>query len=194
VPHRALIDHGRRAAGFVTSMAAVALVGCSAGTANGPAPGTRQPLTSAPASTSPVPMVDKAKQEALAAYRGMWRDFVAAGITSDWRSPTLGQYATGVALTNLSRGLYADHYNGLVTKGEPVLNPSVFSVDPPQDPTTVVITDCGDSTHWLKYRANNGHLADDKPGGRSLINAIVDKQSDGSWKVSDYGVHEIGTC
>lgn len=195
--NRAVIDHGRRAAtGFVTGMAAVALVACSAGTANGPALGTRQPLTSAttPTATSPVSVVDKAKQEALAAYRGMWQDFVAAGITSDWRSPTLGQYATGVALTNLSRGLYADHYNGLVTKGEPVLDPSVLSVDPPQDPTTVVVTDCGDSTRWLKYRANNGHLADDKPGGRSLINAIVDKQPDGSWKVSDYGVHEIGTC
>jgi hypothetical protein len=199
VGSRALIEHGRGVvAGFVTGMAAVALVACSAGTANAPTPGTRQPLTPAPppaaAPTSPVSVVDRAQQEALTAYRGMWQDFAAAGATSDWRSPRLGQYATGVALTNLSRGLYADHYNGLVTKGEPILNPSVFSVDPPQDPTTVVITDCGDSTQWLKYRADNGQLADDKPGGRRLINAIVDKQSDGSWKVSDYGAHEIGTC
>jgi hypothetical protein len=196
-----LIDHGRGVvAGFVTAMAAVVLVACSAGTATAPALGTQPPLTPAPATTppaaptSPVSVVDRAQQEALEAYRGMWRDFAAAGATSDWRSPRLGQYATGVALTNLSRGLYADHYNGLVTKGEPILNPSVFSVDPPQDPAKVVITDCGDSTHWLKYRADNGQLADDKPGGRRLINAIVDKQSDGSWKVSDYGVHEIGTC
>lgn len=199
VGSRTLIDHGRGVvAGFVTGMAVVALVACSAGPVNAPVLGTRQPLTPAPtsaaASTSPVSVVDKAQQEALAAYRGMWQDFGAAGATSDWRSPTLGRYAIGVALTNLSRGLYADHYNGLVTKGEPILNPTVFSVDPPQDPTKVVITDCGDSTHWLKYRADNGQLADDKPGGRRLINAIVDKQSDGSWKVSDYGVHEIGTC
>jgi hypothetical protein len=195
VGSRALIEHGR---GVMAGMAAVALVACSAGTANAPAPGTRQPLTPATppaaAPTSPVSVVDRAKQEALEAYRGMWQDFAAAGATSDWRSPRLGRYATGVALTNLSRGLYADHYNGLVTKGEPIFNPSVFSVDPPQDPAKVVITDCGDSTHWLKYRADNGRLADDKPGGRSRINAIVDKQSDGSWKVSDYGVHEIGTC
>lgn len=194
----ALIDHSRRAAGLVTGLAVavVALVACSAGTVTARVSGTRQPLTppQTPASTASVPAVDKAKQEALAAYRGMWADFAAAGTTSDWRSPTLGQYATGVALTNLSRGLYADHYNGLVTKGEPILHPGVFSVDPPQDPTTVVITDCGDSTHWLKYRADNGQLADDKPGGRSQINAIVQRQSDGSWKVSDYGVHEIGTC
>ncbi|WP_017984978.1 hypothetical protein [Amycolatopsis methanolica] len=63
--------------------------------------------------------MDNAKQDALASYRGRWRDFVAAGTTSDWQSPKLGRYATGIALTNMSRALYADHYNGLVTKGEP---------------------------------------------------------------------------
>ena len=36
--------------------------------------------------------------------------------------------------------------------------------------------------------------ADTKPGGRQLINAIVEKQADGSWKVSDFGVHDTGTC
>lgn len=51
------------------------------------------------------------------AYRGMWQDFAAAGATSDWQSPRLGRSATAVALTNLSRGLYADRYNRLVTRG-----------------------------------------------------------------------------
>jgi hypothetical protein len=138
--------------------------------------------------------VDKAKQDALAAYRGMWQDFVEAGHTSDWQSPKLGQYATGVALTNLSRGLYADHYNGLVTKGEPTLNPSVSSVESPNDPKKITVTDCGDSTHWLKYRADNGQPADNTPGGRRLINAVVQEQADGSWKVTEYGVHEVGSC
>ncbi|WP_297537981.1 hypothetical protein [Amycolatopsis sp.] len=151
------------------------------------------PTSTSAAPTTTVSPVDKAKQDALAAYNGMWQDFVAVGTTSDWQSPKLGQYATGIALTNLSRGLYADHYNGLVTKGAPVLNPSVSSVEPPNDPKKIIVTDCGDSTHWLKYRADTGQLAD-TPGGRHLINAIVEKQSDGSWKVSDYGVHDLGTC
>lgn len=144
--------------------------------------------------TSPPSPTDAAAERALAAYRGMWQDFVAAGTTSDWQSPKLGQHATGVALTNLSRSLYADHYNGLVTKGEPALNPSVSSFEPPHAPVKIIVTDCGDSTQWLKYRADTGRPVDDKPGGRRLINAIVEKQSDGSWKVSDYGVHEVGTC
>ncbi|GHE80962.1 hypothetical protein GCM10017786_09050 [Amycolatopsis deserti] len=158
-------------------------------------PSTAAPAPSAAVSTSPSPTgEDKAKQEALAAYRAMWADFVQAGITSDWQSPKLGDHATGLALTNLSRGLYADHYNGLVTKGQPILNPTVSSVEPAGDPVKIIVSDCGDSTNWLKYRADNGQLADDEPGGRHAINAIVEKQADGSWKVTDYGVHDAGTC
>ncbi|WP_245960236.1 hypothetical protein [Prauserella flavalba] len=138
--------------------------------------------------------VDAAKQAALAAYQGMWADYAAAATTSDWQSPKLSQYATGLALSTISRGLYADHYNGLVSRGSPVLHPSVSSVDPPNDPTKVMITDCGDSSHWLQYRADNGQLADNTPGGRRLINATVQKQADGSWKVSDFGVHDLGSC
>ncbi|WP_228769861.1 hypothetical protein [Actinokineospora alba] len=138
--------------------------------------------------------MDKAKQDALIAYRGMWKDFVAAGTTSDWQSPTLGRYATGVALTNMSRSLYADHANGLVTKGEPTYEPAVSSVEPSDNPNKIVITDCSDDSRWLKYKAATGQLANDTPGGRHLINAIVLKQADGSWKVSEYGVHEAGTC
>lgn len=124
----------------------------------------------------------------------MWGDFVAASATSDWQSPKLGQYATGLALSTLSRGLYADHYNGLVSKGTPTHTAQVSSVDPPNNPTKVIVTDCSDSTKALKYRADNGQLANDSPGGRRLINATVQKQSDGSWKVSDFGVQGVGTC
>ncbi|MBW0113957.1 hypothetical protein I4J48_01625 [Pseudonocardia sp. KRD-169] len=124
----------------------------------------------------------------------MWEDFVVAGTTSDWQSAELGRHATGVALTNLSRGLYADSANGLVTRGEPLLSPEVSSVEPVDAPVRVVVTDCGDSTNWLKYREEDDSLATEGPGGRRLINAVVERQSDGSWKVSDYGVQELGSC
>lgn len=186
---------GRITIVFVIGTVVLALTSCSSGTASGPTSTTSTRLVPPPsaAPTAPASPVDQAKQAALAAYRGMWQDFVVAGTTSDWQSPALGQYATGIALTTLSRGLYADHYNGLVTKGEPILRPSVSSVDSPAGPQKIIITDCGDSTHWLKYRADTGKL-DDTPGGRRLINAIVEKQADGSWKVTDFGVHDVGTC
>lgn len=144
--------------------------------------------------TSTVAAADKAKQSALVAYQAMWQDFVAAGRTSDWRSSELGRHATGVALQKMSRGLYADHQNGVVTRGEPVLDPSVSSAEPATEPTKVVVTDCGDSTNFLKYDAKTGQPVDDEPGGRQVINATVELQSDGSWKVSDFGIHEVGSC
>lgn len=146
-----------------------------------------------PSSTASA--ADVARGKAIAAYEQMWGDFAAAGTTSDWQSSRLRQHATGIALDKLSRSLYGDHYRGLVTKGEPVLHPSVSTVEPEGgDPKKIVITDCGDSSNALKYRADNGQLADDKPGGRHLINAVVEQQADGSWKVSDFGVHEVGSC
>ncbi|MCP2243324.1 hypothetical protein [Lentzea aerocolonigenes] len=155
-------------------------------TTNAPVP-TQTPSSVASAA-------DVARDKALAAYKQMWGDFTAAGKTSDWQSPGLRQHATGIALDKLSQSLYGDDYRGLVTKGNPILNPSVATAEPSNDPKTIVITDCGDSTNWLKYRKDNGALADDKPGGRHLINSTVEKQADGSWKVSDYGVHDVGSC
>jgi hypothetical protein len=181
---------------LMISTAALALTSCGSGAASGPAPNTSTPstLTSSAAPAAPMSPADQAKQAALSAYRGMWADYAAAATTSDWQSPKLPQYATGSALSTISRGLYADHYNGLVSKGTPVLHPKVSSIQPPNDPTTVMITDCGDSTNWLQYKASNGQLADNSPGGRRLINATVQKQADGTWKVTDFGVHDLGSC
>lgn len=154
--------------------------------------------TSSPAPTRPpsstASSADVARDKATAAYAGMWGDFAAAGKTSDWQSPRLRHHATGIALDKLSQSLYGDNYKGLVTKGEPIFRPSVSTVEPESDPRKIVVTDCGDSSNALKYRADNGQLADSKPGGRHLINAVVEKQADGSWKVSDFGVHEVGSC
>ncbi|MCA1835838.1 MAG: hypothetical protein LC721_05750 [Actinobacteria bacterium] len=124
----------------------------------------------------------------------MWRDFADTATTSDWRSPKLAQNATGDALLVLSRTMYADHYNGLVSRGQPVNNPRVSSVEPAEAPTTVMISDCGDDSHWLKYRADNGQLADDTPGGRRAITAEVKLARDGTWKVTRFAVEAVGTC
>ncbi|MFE0256144.1 hypothetical protein [Streptomyces sp. NPDC059010] len=117
-----------------------------------------------------------------------------AAETSDWDSSKLGRYATGDALSAISRALYADHLNGLVSKGKPKNHPKVTKIEPPTNPTTVMISDCGDSTHWLRYRKDTGELADDKPDGRRDITAEVKKQNGGGWKVTRFAVWEVGSC
>lgn len=155
----------------------------------GPAPSMSPTET-----TSVVKPVELARTNAVSAYRGMWEGFADAGATSDQDSQLLGQHAAGAALDKLKRSLRSDREKGLVSKGKPVLDPKTSDVQTADVPTRVVITDCGDSTNWLKYRKDSDLLADDVPGGRRLIKAAVDKQPDGTWKVSDYAVHEIGSC
>lgn len=175
---------------------AVGVAGCSSSPTAAPntGPASTPSAASTPATTVSASPVDTAKDQAKAAYLAMWQDVSTAALTSDWQSPRLADHAAGDALSVISKAMYADHYNGLVTKGAPKNNPSVSSVDPPEAPTTVMISDCGDSTNWLKYKADTGQLADSTPGGRRSITAEVKHQPDGSWKVTRFAVEGLGTC
>lgn len=192
------MSDGSRGLGRWLVLVTVLAAGVACGT-QGPAPTGPAPASSPAAAPTAPPTraetpADRAGSAALEAYRGMWADFAEAGRTSDWQSSKLGQHATGYALTNMSRVLYANQANGVVSKGEPKLDPSVSSMKPADDPTSVTVGDCGDSTDFLTYRVSDGKLADDTPGGRRKISAVVDRQSDGSWKVSDFAIRDIGTC
>ena len=69
--------------------------------------------SSAPASGNPRAL-------ARQAYLGMWQAFVAASRTADYQSASLAHYAAGDALSLLTRGLYQNYRNGIVTR------PAVF--------------------------------------------------------------------
>jgi len=184
--------------GTATAVATLIVAACGAAPTNQPGePGmqTGVDASNAPEASTPAPPrpVDIARQKATEAYVGMWRDMAAAATTSDWQSPTIARHATGDALGVITRSLRTDHTDGVVTRGEPVNHPHVSTVDSTETPALIMITDCGDSTHWLKYRLD-GEPFDDTPGGRRSITAEVKLQSDGSWKVTRFAVQEVGTC
>jgi len=129
---------------------AMALAACGSGGGSQPTPtptgdgastSAHPPVSATPTPTSPV---DTARRDASAAYLGMWQKYAQASHTSDWRAPYLSQYASGDALQFLSRDLYADHYNGLISKGDPGNSPHVTSVSPEDAPTSAMISDCLD--------------------------------------------------
>lgn len=186
---------GRYATAIAASVS-LSVAACSAGEtpALPTTPSSSQPSVPRSAGAMTTSPADTAKQQSTAAYLGMWRDMAEAATTSDWRSPKLARNATGEALRTISRSLYADHYNGLITKGRPVNYPEVTAVEPKNRPTSVTITDCGDSTNWRKYHADSGKPANDGPGGHRRIEALVKKAADGSWKVTTFAVHEVGSC
>ncbi len=171
---------------LVLILTGVTLAGCHSGSHSNPGPiGTT--------SSSPSPDAQAiAKHDALAAYTGMWAAMVKAAETSNPDEPKLRQYATGDALALLVGSLVTDRSRGVVTKGHPVLNPSVTALTPESAPTEASIVDCGDSTNWLKYKSN-GELADNTPGGRRRITATV-KAGDGGWKVTSTTVGGLGSC
>ncbi|OXM59543.1 hypothetical protein CF165_47120 [Amycolatopsis vastitatis] len=171
----------------------VAASACGSGSTAAPTSPTSTP-TPAPSTATTASPAGTARQQAVEAYLGMWRDVAAVATTSDWQSPRLAAHATGDALQVLSRQLYADRYNGLVSKGTPTNAPVAQSVDSPYEPKTVVIRDCSDATHWLKYRADTGQPADSESGGKHLINAEVKLAVDGSWRVTRFAVEGTGSC
>ncbi|WP_322780384.1 hypothetical protein [Frankia sp. Cas4] len=148
------------------------------------------PTAGLPAPTSPA---DIARRDAVAAYVGMWKADAQASHTSDWQAPYLSRYASGDALQFLTRDLYADHYNGLVSKGEPINHPRVTSVSPEGKSTSVMIDDCADTRNWLQYRTD-GSLLDNTPGAPHRILAEVRLHTDGLWRVTRFGIGDPGSC
>jgi len=122
----------------------------------------------------------------------MWADLVSAARTSDFQSPLLSQHATGNALSLLVQGLARDQLQGVVTKGEPVLDPRIVSLEPTGEPTHATVTDCVDDSHWIEYKTSGG-LAKNAPGGRRDTTASL-KKSAGVWKVDKLTVGATGTC
>ncbi len=162
----------------------------SIGTAS---PTTTGPSFSAPSTTATAasPIV-AAQQGGLAAYRGMWDAYERAGATANPDHPDLVMYADGAALQTLRAGLQSMRARGLVSRGSVALAPEVVSLTPADEPTEVGLRDCADTSKALLYRAN-GDPQNDTPGGRRLVNATATLNG-GVWKVTSFGVREVGSC
>jgi hypothetical protein len=133
-------------------------------------------------------------QRAVTAYRGMWQAYSTALAVPDPDSPELARYATGNALKTLVDGVRKVKEQGLKGTGTITVSPTVTEVAPASAPTKVGIRDCFNDGDAHIVRASPGPPYSDKPGGRRLCLASVERQGDGSWKVTSFGLHEVGTC
>ncbi|MDF2257668.1 hypothetical protein [Streptantibioticus ferralitis] len=175
----------------MTLLAALSL-GAAGCTGEAPSPARDNggaPPAPAPASSSqPVAGVE----DAVAAYRAMWKDLEAAGRTADPNAPQLGDHAAGGALRLLKYGLAKDRQDGVIAKGEVILSPQVESATPAAAPKQVKIVDCSDGSHWLVYK-HDGALENDVPGGHHETKATV-QHFGTEWKVVDLTMGEVGSC
>ena len=170
-----------------------ASAGCRAGE-SAPARSSSAPTLRPPSATSSVDRRAMAVQDAVATYRDMWQAYDAAVAVPDPEYPALTRYATGSALHTLVSGLQSLKKRGLKGTGSVTVSPKVTAVSPIAAPTHVAISDCLDDAASHIVRAGPGPAYSDSPGGRHLTLADVQRQSDGSWKVTGFGVRDAGTC
>lgn len=144
-------------------------------------------------SASSTPTEDAQAAAALAAYRAMWQDVVAASRTSDYQSPTLADHASGQALSFITKIIYSHRKAGLVTKGTPSFDPHVADGSQATAGSGVTVLDCADFSNWLNYQAGTDKLQDNTPGGRHSVRAQV-QHDRGGWKVAQLSLGDAGSC
>jgi hypothetical protein len=129
---------------------------------------------------------------AVAVYKAMWDDVVAAATTADFQSPRLADHAASQALLLLSGSLRKANQQSLVIRGKPTLSPHVTAVAPSTRPVAVSILDCVDDSRWLNY-TRDGRLQNKAPGGKHRTTATVGLLG-GQWLVTRLQIGEVGTC
>ncbi len=179
-----------RVAGSAIGLCLAAGAGaCDAGnTGQGPSP-TVSVAVSAP-SQDPR---GAAEDAALDAYRGMWAAYAKAGLTANPDEPDLSKFASDGALKTLRNGLADYRSKKQVLKGEYVLSPQAAEVALASSPATVTVTDCIDDSKFLVYNLS-GEPINDVPGGRQSARATVTNLAPGGWKVTSFGVQDVGSC
>ncbi|WP_344309725.1 hypothetical protein [Fodinicola feengrottensis] len=147
-----------------------------------------------PSAVAPSPTQSSApEQAALSAWSGLWAALARSAEIPDYDGRLLDDYATGDALTILRGTLQEWRREGIVTKGRPVQHPQAKSVSPAGNPTTVTLTDCGDSTTWLRYYAKTGDLVAGEKRARRKFTATVNRAG-GGWRVSEYTIGPANSC
>lgn len=185
----------RKVLALIAVLATSAVFGC---TSKAPSPSaTPAPAVSLRVSSSPSASARSqidAIEQAMAAYRGMWRAYNEAIEIPDPNSPELSRYATGTALQTLIKGLTWARDRGVRGTGEIVLSPLVSEISPAKNPTKIGIRDCSNDagTHLVAKPGASPYA--DTPGGRRLCLATVELQPDSSWKVTSFGLRGVGTC
>ncbi|HEV2637208.1 MAG TPA: hypothetical protein VGX23_18790 [Actinocrinis sp.] len=152
--------------------------------------------TSSPSAAGTSAQAAEAVQQALAAYRGAfaaWVSVASVASKSDYQSPVLAEHMSGQALSSVTGQVFIDtSTDGAVSRGAPVLHPTVGELVPADSPAQVVVNDCVDTSSWLLYTPD-GRPYDDIPGGHDKTQALM-VLADGVWKLDQLYMQDPGTC
>lgn len=200
---------GRASVGVVLGAVLLAAAGCASGSStaskapSGPSASASQPPTSSTAPSGPsgstassVPLDQNSPQAqaAIATYHAMWADMVQVELTMNDQDPTLAKHLTGGALFFVQQGIHINKLDGYVAKGEPrLLHPTVKQIVGSGDGAKVLVEDCVDEGPFRLF-TSDGTPVSSTPDGRHLSQALVERQSDGSLKVTNFVFNAAGSC
>jgi hypothetical protein len=202
---------GRASVGVVLgAMLLAAATGCasnSSGAAKAPSvPGPSSTAASASGATSSAPSatsssslaIDQNSPEAqagIAIYRAMWADVVRVQATMNDQDASLGDHLTGDALTYFHSATHINRLNGYVSaKGEPtLLHPTAKQIVGSGNSAKVLVEDCVDQSSYKLY-TSDGTMVSPSSDGHHDAQALVERQSDGSLKVTTFVLNAAGTC
>jgi hypothetical protein len=180
---------------FAIAVVALGLLASCTSTSSGAAPPSSGSTASTPSSVtsfSPNP-TQQAGDAALAAYRGFRQAQVRAEANADAAGSGLERYAFDKALDGVYSAILFFRQQGIVVRGQPVLNPTVTSVTLGTTPR-VAIQDCFDTSKWeTVYKATGKSAVAPGQARRSVVTATVETYR-GQWMVRTVTNQRDRTC
>lgn len=188
------------ATGALVGAIMVGVVACSTPDAT-PAPTpttTQRPTTTATPTPTPTPSVDPEVAEAeaaiLEAYRGYWDGLVTSyADPAQPQSPALAANSDDMALTDAQAALIQLQSSGIRLVGEPVLTPSVTSIDLSSAPTATIV-DCVDASDWLPVFTSSGESAAAPDQATRLTYEATAFRPEDRWLIRTVTVHRDQPC
>lgn len=182
----------------VSLICALVLIG---GGCSDPAPTPTPTATTTPsptptASRTPTgdPAVAEAEAAVLEAYRGYWDGLVTSyADPSQPQSPALAANSDDTALTDAQAALIQLQSNGIHIVGEPVLTPSVTSIDLGSAPTATIV-DCVDASNWLPVFTSSGESAAAPGQSTRLTYEATAFHPEDRWLIRTVTVHRDQPC
>ncbi|MFJ6438180.1 hypothetical protein [Streptomyces sp. NPDC091416] len=173
--------------------ATVLLAGCGTGSDGPDAKKTSAaPSTSASASADPD---QQAREQVLAAYRGMWAEQVKIYGSGSFKGAKLEQYAADKALAKVRAAAFYYQNNDLVVKGEPKLkdNPTV-TLSLEGESKSAVIVDCVDSSGFVPENSKTGKKSQLDGDNRRKVQTSKAQFGSGRWMITDSTIDKGSTC
>lgn len=169
---------GPRAPRCVAVAVAMVLAGAAACSSDGGVD-TEEPV-SVGATATATPTLVSDEVAILAAYREFFaRQTEISMAAKEQRRMLLEPFTTDPALERVLRGMFAAEEIGEVGYGEPVVNPSVQSVDG----DTAKVTDCQDTSKTGRKKRSTGKVTT-RGLNRDNVSTTMLRGEDGVWRVS----------